>query len=175
MTRNIYIFLFSISFFFLTIQSKADEKIVFIDLNFVFKESLFGIDFNDKFNSKSSEIKLKIDNFQNTINIEKNNLLNKKNLLSEDEYQNKLIDLENKIKEYNASIKSDENNLSQFQVKAKNEFLKELLPILENYSNINSISIIMKKESLLIAKDTLNISNDIIDLFNEKIKKVTIK
>ena len=56
-----------------------------------------------------------------------------------------------------------------------NLFFNRLNLIVENYSVNNSISIILRKENLLMAKKNLDITSDIFNLFNEKIEKLTIK
>tara|TARA_B100001063_G_scaffold203875_1_gene198202 strand:- start:644 stop:841 length:198 start_codon:yes stop_codon:yes gene_type:complete len=64
--------------------------------------------------------------------------------------------------------------LNLFKSKVENEFFNKLNSIIENYSTNNSISLILKRENLLMAKKNLDITKDIFDLFNEKINKITI-
>lgn len=175
MIKNKFIFLTFFLTFFFYIQLNAEEKISFIDINFVFNEFLFGKDFNIILKNKSSKINLKIKDFQSKIENEKSDLLNKKNLLNEDDYNKKLIEIDTKIKEYNSIIKKDEEDLNRFKTNMREEFFQNLLPILEEFSKKNSISLVLKKENILIGKNTLDITSDIVKLFNEKKNKVTIK
>ena len=64
--------------------------------------------------------------------------------------------------------------MNLFKSKVENEFFNKLNSIIENYSTNNSISLILKRENLLMAKKNLDITKDIFDLFNEKINKITI-
>ena len=175
MIKNKFIFLTFFLTFFFNIQLNAEEKIAFIDINFVFNESLFGKDFNIILKNRSSKINLKIKDFQSKIENEKSDLLNKKNLLNEDDYNKRLIEIDTKIKEYNSIIKKDEGELNRFKTNMREEFFQNLLPILEDFSKKNSISLLLKRESILIGKNTLDITSDIVKLFNEKKNKVTIK
>ena len=161
------IFLFSIS------NLKAQDNIVFIDLNFIFNESLFGKDFNKKLDEKSSILNLKIKDFKIEIDNRKKDLLNKKNLLSETEYNQKVKDLEENIQKYNLNITSEKDKLEKYKVKIRQEFFQYLLPLLEEYSNENSISLILKKDSILLGKNSIDITDEIVKIFNEKKYKAT--
>ena len=57
--------------------------------------------------------------------------------------------------------------LSDFQKKNKNEFVKTLNNTLEIYSKEHSISMILRKENLLIGKNSLDVTKDILELFNK--------
>jgi len=175
MIKHKFFFLtFFLTCFFYT-HLKAEEKIVFIDLNFVFNETLFGKDFNNVLKNKSSKINLKIKDFQSKIENEKTDLLNKKNLLNDDDYNKKLKEIDTKIIEYNSIIKQDEEDLNKYKKNVREEFFQNLLPLLQDFSEKNLISLVLKKESILIGKNTLDITNEIVKLFNEKKNKVTIK
>ena len=52
-------------------------------------------------------------------------------------------------------------------MKHKNEFVKTLNSTLEAYSKKHSISMIFKKENILIGKNSLDITKDILELFNK--------
>ena len=70
-----------------------------------------------------------------------------------------MLDLENKLKDYNSKITKKNNELTNLQLKARKEFFNNLRPILEDYAKENSIDIILKKENVLIGKTNLDISN----------------
>ena len=52
--------------------------------------------------------------------------------------------------------------------------LKQLNPILAEYSKNNNISIIMRKKDLVIARSDLDITIQIIELVNSKVKKIKL-
>lgn len=83
--------------------------------------------------------------------------------------------MQNQVNEYNLVITQKNKDLSNFTSKAKIEFSNELKVILEEYSKENSISMILRKENLLIAKNSLDITKGILDLFDKKIKEIIIK
>ena len=140
--------------------SLAQEKIVFIDINFIFKNSNVGKDLNDQIKKKDDQIESEIESFKSNIEKEKNQILSQKNVISTEEYNNKITDLENKIKEMNNLIAKKKNELNNF---------------IEIYSTENSIDMILDKSNLLMARKDLNITQKIINLFNENVKEINIK
>ena len=54
------------------------------------------------------------------------------------------------------------------------KLLKEINPILADYSNKKNISVILRKKDIVIAKTDLDITNEIIELVNSKVKKINL-
>ena len=162
-------------FFFLTNTANSIEKVVFIDLNFIFKNSIAGKNLDLQIINQTKKLKVEISVYKDEIKLKKKELLSKKNVLADDEYKKKVIILEKRIKEINSIISNKNKNLSIFKSNVEKEFFVKLNSIIEKYSIDNSISIILKKENLLMAKKNLDITNDIFEIFNENIDKITIK
>jgi len=165
-----------ILFFLLSINnSLADEKIVFIDINFIFKNSNVGKNLNEQIKKKDNQISLEIKKFKNDIEVEKNQIISQKNVISVEEYNNKINILETKIKEMNNLIAKKKIELDTFKNKIETSFSKELNSIIEIYSTENSIDMIFNKSNILMARKDLNITEKIINLFNENVKEINIK
>ena len=173
MFRNL---LFIIFFFLLVISnSLAQEKVVFIDINFIFKNSNVGKELNEQIRKKDNQINLEINKFKNDIEVKKNEIISQKNVISVEEYNKKIENLETKIKEMNNLIAKKKNELNKFKNKVEASFSKELNSIIEIYSTENSIDMIFDKSNLLMARKDLNITQKIINLFNENVKEINIK
>ena len=173
MFRNL---LFIIFFFLLVISnSLAQEKVVFIDINFIFKNSNVGKELNEQIRKKDNQINLEINKFKNDIEVKKNEIISQKNVISVQEYNKKIENLETKIKEMNNLIAKKKNELDKFKNKVEASFSKELNSIIEIYSTENSIDMIFDKSNLLMARKDLNITQKIINLFNENVKEINIK
>ena len=54
------------------------------------------------------------------------------------------------------------------------KLLKEINPILTDFSKKKDISVIMRKKDIVIAKTDLDITNEIIQLVNSKVKKINL-
>ena len=153
----------------------AQDKIVFIDMNYILNNSLAGKDLQTQLNEKNKKIKTKLNNYQNEINQKKEEILAKKNVLSNEEYENKLKEIQNEVLKINQLMAKEDKNFIDFKKKIEKEYFKNLNPIIEQYSIENSIGIILNKKNLLMAKNTLDITKEIFNLFNKKIDKLTIK
>ena len=164
-----------IIFFSISNVSKAQDNVAFIDLNIIFDNSNAGKKINKDIVNKKKQNDNNFKDLQTKFESDREKLLAKKNVISKDEFNKQLFDLENKLKDYNSKIKKENNELTNLQLKARKEFFNSLRPILEDYAKENSIDIILKKENVLIGKTTLDISNDILKIFDKKVKKISIK
>ena len=173
MIRNL---LLITSFFLLVTKiTFAQEKVVFIDINFIFKNSIVGKELNEKIAKKDNEINLEIKKFKNDIEVEKNEITSQKNVISIEEYNKKIKILETKIQEMNKLISTKKIELNKFKKNVETRFSKELNLIIEKYSTENSIDMILDKSNLLMARKELNITQQVINLFNENVKEINIK
>ena len=172
MLKKIIIF-FSI-FFSLVGLSHSNEKIVFIDINFIFSNSIAGKDLNKKISEKNEKLKSEIIDFKKKIDDDRNQILSQKNVLSEEEYNIKIDNLEKKIKQINSNISEKNEELRLYKIKVENIFSKNLNLIIEQYSVENSINIVLNKDNLLMAKKELDITQKVLAIFNEKFDKISI-
>ncbi len=152
---------------FVIINASAEDKIAFIDLNYIYANSKIGKKIIKETQAKQKILNKEFQDFQKSLDKEKEKLLAQKNVLSEEEFKKKLKDLETNLQNYNQIIAKKNKDLLEFQKKNKNEFANTLKSTLEIYSKDNSISIILRKENLLIGKSNLDVTKDILDLFNK--------
>ena len=164
-----------IFFFFQTVFVFAQDKIAFIDLNFIFLNSEAGKNITLQIKEKKNKLDNDVANFKQKIDEEKKTISAQKNVLSKNDFEIKVKELEKNIKEINLVISKKNKDLAEFKSKVEREFFEKLNKVVETYSLNNSIDIILKKENLLIAKKNLDITNDIFEIFNEKIKEINIK
>ena len=158
--------------FFLIINfnntSYANEKIVYLNVNYVFSNSISGKEANKFFESKVKDLENEVNKFSKSINDEKNKLIKQKNILSDDEFNKKFTEIDNKIKEFNKKIKIKNDEIVNLRKQVRSNFTKELKEILSNYSTENSINMIFNQEDILVGSKTLDISNDILKIVDSK-------
>ena len=174
MIRNFFVIFFCI-FFNLNENLYAEEKLAFIDINYIYNNSSAGKKVNKKIQGETKKINSELTEFQKKIDTEKKTLLTQKNVMSKDEFEKKLRTLEKNLNEYNSIISKKNKDLVNFKNKVRVEFSKKLKIILEDYSKKNSISMILKKENILIGKTNLDATSDILNLFDNNIKNFSIK
>ena len=121
--------------------------------------------------------KQNIDNFKK-IEIElkkqEQDIISKKNILEKAELEKKLNELRKKSNDYRVDRKKKMDSLSKKRIDVTNNILKQLQPILTEYSDLESISLIVDKKSIVIGKTELDITDRIIELLNTKIKSVDL-
>ena len=167
MSKNFISFVLVILIFFLGTNLFAQEKIAFIDLNFVYSNSKIGKKMIKEISNKQENINKDFKDFQNKLDKEKEKLLSQKNVLAEDEYKKKIIALEQDLKKYNEIISKKRKDLIDYQNKSKNEFIKKLQSTLQKYASENSLSLILRKEQILIGSNQLDVTKDILELVNK--------
>jgi len=166
-----------IIFFFLIINlnntSYANEKIVYLNVNYVFSNSISGKEANKSFENKVKNLQNEVNKFTKNINNEKDKLIKQKNILSDEEFNKKFTDIDNKIKEFNKKIKIRNDEIVNLRKQVRSKFTKELKKILSSYSTENSINMIFNQEDILVGSKALDISNDILKIVDSnKIKLI---
>ena len=160
--KKLLFILFSSSIFVLlsTTFSTSNEKIIFINFDYVLNNSLKGkLIFNDLNKIKEKNIK--------NLEIDKKNLENKENdiKLKKDI---KLLKLN--VQKFNDKKILMEKELNKLQNERVNDFINQINDILEKYMNDQSIDIMFNSNNILIGKKSINKTQEILKLVNEKIK-----
>ena len=101
-------------------------------------------------------------------------LISQKNILSKEEFENKIKELRKDISDYQKSRGKILNDIAKKRVKASTNLIKKLTPILEEYSKQKSISLIVQKKHIVMGKKEDDITKDILDLVNQRIKSIKI-
>ena len=164
--KNNFFLTFILSLFIFN-STFAEEKIAFIDLNYVYANSKIGKKIIKEIQSKRTNLDKDFKEFQIKLNKEKENLIKQKNVLAKDEYNKKLVTLENNLKKYNEIITKKNKDLIDYQNKSKNEFKNALISTLADYAKNNSIALILNKEQVLIGVKSLDVTKEILDLVNK--------
>ena len=152
----------------------AENNIVFINMNTVVEKSKIGISIKNQFKKLN---KSNLDSFKKIEdNLKKNeqDLISKKNILSQDEFKAKTIELRKKVLTYQSNRKKKTSQLNQKRVTATQQLFKEINPILATYSKENNIAFILDKRSVVTASTNLDITNAIIELLNKSNPKINI-
>jgi len=169
--------LFLILFFFSLTGNllKAEEKVSYIDIDYVLTNTIAGKELLKKL---KKEEELKIDKFKSnddTFRDEQKKILAKKNLISEEEINKEMKSLQVKFQKYKEEKIKE---VDDFKIKRNRNianFLSLINPIIEKYMTDNSIYILIDKKNVFIANKDYDITNNLIELINNQIKTVEIK
>ena len=157
-------------FFFFTGLSQSNEKIVYLDVDFVLANSdkgkiiLSNLEEKNKENIKIIQSKEKILKDQET------QIIKQKNIISEDSYKEKVNNLKNKIDIFKKDKDKLVKNFNQLRQQEINEFIKLVDQILGEYVEKNAIDLVLNKKDILMGKNKYNITNEILELVNKSNK-----
>ena len=152
----------------------AETNIVYLDLNIIYNETKVGkliftelekIQKNNISNFKKNEESLKK---------EEQKIFSQKNILSEEEYEKKILSFNKQVDKYKSNRNKSINELKNKRVKSINKLSKSVNKILAEYSDEKKISFIIPKKNIIIGKSELDITNDILIIVDKKVKKITI-
>ena len=163
---------YNILFFFFITISQSFSEIVYIDINKILNESNAG---KKALGELEENINKRNEFFSSTekklINEEKK-IMKQKNILSEEDFNKKLIDLSNKVKNYNLNKNKQIKELNDKKISYRNKFIELLNPIIAKYASENNIDIVIRKEQMIVGKTELDISEPILSIVNKEIKKI---
>ena len=165
--NKIYIFIF---FFLINLtNSHANDGVFFLDIDYIVNNSNSGKiiikklqDINSKNNSilnkQGEEIKLLEDEIAKV-----------KNVISEEELQNKVKNLKKNISLYRSNKKKILDDFNVLKKKELENFFEKITPFIEEFMNIKSIKIIFDKKNIFIANANYDITDELIKFLDEKL------
>ena len=163
-------FLLIIVLFFFSNNSFSKE-IVFLDVQFIIDNSEVGKYYKEKILVIEKEKNINLEIIKSKIKEKENEINKQKNIMSKNEIDKRIADLNKLVKEY----KSKRNeNFKEVLEKKKNytsKILKILNPLLTRYVEENNINLVVEKKNILLGIKTLDITNDLMKILNEEVEQ----
>ena len=151
-----------------------ENIIVYIDLNKIMNNSIAGKSITSQLENNHKKNISKLKKTEEELKKEESEIISQKNILTKEEYEKKIIDLRDKAKNFRKQRNENINNLNNQRLQATAKIINLIKPILSEYSEKNSISIIIDKKNVIIGKTTLDITDDILKIVDEKIGKINL-
>jgi outer membrane protein len=161
-------------FFLFSFPLYSNEKIVYLDVEKIMKESIAGKAAIAQIKKKREITISKFQKKEKEIIEKEKKLISQKNVLNEEEFKKKIQDLRGDIAKYQKDRNKASNDITQTRIKASTSLIKKLTPILEVYSKENSIKIIVQKKHIVMGSNEYDITSDILSLVNQKIKSIKV-
>ena len=150
----------------------ANEKIAFIDLNFIMNNSVAGKSITTFVDNLSKEKNNDFKVIENEIKKDENELISKKNIIEESIYIKKVNEIRIRINDYKLERQKFNKNLKEKKIKYKNSLLEKLNPIISNYVEQNSITLVLPKKMIIIGKKDLDITKQILEALDKSVQKI---
>ena len=160
--------------FFICSNVFAQEKIVYLDVNKLLNESDAGKYINNELNKINNSNIEEFKKIETSIKSEEEKILKQKNILKNEEFNDKVNELRDKYKSYQDLKNNKNSEINKLRLNAGNKILKIVNEILSKYSKENEISLIIDKKNIIIGKTQLDVTSEILSLLNKKINKVEI-
>ena len=146
----------------------------YIDFQKILNESTAGKKAQNELKNRLSQTIKKLDKTQKDLQNQEKQIIQQKKLISAEEYKKKVDELRKKVTELQKNRSNALGKISKQRAKAKNELLKNLEPIIQEYMQEKQIRMVLNKKDLIQADNKLDITKDIMVLLNEKIKSVKL-
>jgi len=169
---KIYFKLILILLFILIKQplSLADQKITFLNLEKILNDTNTGKKILRNLETIKNNNSNNFKKISDEIRSKEEDILKQKNILSEEEFEKKIINLRKEVKRFN----DDRNKIiKEFEITKKNEldnFLKKITPFIEKYIAENSVGLVLNQKNIFIADKKYDITNEIIAIVDENLK-----
>lgn len=147
------------------------NNIVYLDVQFIIDNSDIGIFYKDKIKKIQDNNKKILKPSEEQIKKKELEINNQKNIISKDEIENKIRDLNILLKNFQVKRKELNNAVIDTKKKYTSEILKLLNPLITNYVEKNKILLVIEKKNILVGIKSLDITPNILKIINEETKK----
>ena len=172
--KYLYNLIFIIIFFLNFTLLKANELISYVDMDLLMNSSEAGKSISSELTTIHKKTTADLKKIEEELKKEEADLIKQKNVISNEEFEKKLSILRNKASDYQNQRKKSNDSINKKRLDATSELISLIQPILAEYANNNSISIIFQKKNIIIGKTELDITADILKILNERHKKISI-
>ena len=170
--KCIYNLLFITIFFLNFTLLKAEELISYVDMEILMNSSEAGKSISIQLTAIHKKTTSELKKIEEELKKEELDLVKQKNVISNEEFEKKLSLLRNKASDYQKQRKKSNDSINKKRMDATSDLVNLIQPILAEYANEKSISIIFQKKNIIIGKTELDITEDILKILNEKHKKI---
>lgn len=167
MKKKFFFFHLILFFFYLTSYSNSGEKVAFIDLDYIVKNSNLGREVLkeiDELNKKNLDNLNKKQEELKNLELELNK---KKNILSTDELNKEIGLLKNKINKYNEEKDLLVSQFTKFKNSELDKLMNKINPIVQDYMKENSIEILFDRKNIYIGDVNSDLTKIIINELNK--------
>lgn len=164
-----FLIFFFVIFFSFTATLIAEDKIYYLNVDFLLNESKIGKKIIKELeNLHEDNLKLIKETEKKLIQKDKD-IKNTKNIISKIEFEKKIVSLNKELNEFNNFRNNLSNNFNSQKIERLNSLFKDINPIIENYMKKNNINILLDKKNIFIGNIDRDITNDIIEIIDQKL------
>ena len=168
MTLRKFLILITILFFSFNFTiASTNENVRYVNIDVILNNSDLGKIIINKLKKQNDTNIDKIKTIENEIKKENEELAKLKNIITEEEFNKKLVFLKKKIDDFNILKNKLSNELNEFKKKEIKLFFEKINPIIEQYMEQNSIALILDKKNIFVARSDYDMTQELLDLINK--------
>jgi outer membrane protein len=158
-------------FFYITLfnPSYSNDKIAFIDIDYLIKNSEIGkkvlLKINDLDKKNVKNLKKKDTMLKNL----ETEIRNKKNIISDEAYNKEVISFRKKITYLNEEKNNLVKEFNAYKKKELKNIFDQISPIISNYMDKNSITIILDSKNIFMGKVNSDLTKNVLIEINKKL------
>ncbi len=168
--NHLHKFLIIFFIFFISTNLSNSKETAFVDIDYIVANSNIGkkvLENIDKLDKKNVEKLKKKNKSLQELEI---TIKNKKNVISEDAFNKEVISFQKKVQEFKAEKNEIVKNFNDFKRKELKNIFKKISPIINDYMEENSISILLDSKNIFMGSKKSNLTEDILDRINKEFK-----
>ena len=167
---------FVVTFFLLVCTySFAEQKIVVLDMKYVLNFSKAGKGAQDFLKKSFTDNQKKFADIEQNLKKEEIDLLEKRTILSKEEYTKKTDALRKKVIDYQSQRRASLDKIATQRAKSREVLLKATDPILNTYIKENNISLVIDKKDMLGGNPEYDITQIIVEKLNKALPSLNLK
>ena len=156
-------------FFFCIYSNNSYAEIFYIDIDMIINQTNVGKHINKEFENAKKINNAKNLETKNKLVKREEKLITQKNILDENEFNNKLNLFRKDVNDFNQLNQRTNKDLQNKLLNNKSNFLKLIEPILLEYVAENNITYLLQKKYIIVGHNDCNKTLDIIKLVDKKI------
>ena len=160
--------------FFSKVSISQENKTVYLDLSMIMGNSNAGKSINSQLEANHKKNIANFQKLEEELKNEEAKIISQKTVISKEDFENKIMNLRDKANKYRKERNDSMNNLNNQRLNATQKMITLITPILSEYSDNNSISLIIQKRNIIIGKTSLDITDDILKIIDKKIEKISL-
>ena len=165
-----FIFFFILIFSLCFKNSYSNESIAILDLDGLLEKTNFGKKIINELNLINNKNLNLLKEIEGKIKSDRDKINAQKNILSDEQLNEKLNELNKEIKKFQSEKNKLVNKFNLEKKKKLDDFFKQIIPEIEKYIDENQIDIVIDKKNIFIANRKNNITEDIVKIIDEKLK-----
>ena len=138
-------------------------------MDYILNQSTKGKSISEILEKEKNTTTEKLNSMEEILKIEEKQIISKKNILNDNQFNELIQEFQIKVDNFNFQKREAIDKLNKKKINLTKEFIDQINPIFVEFAQKNSISIILKKNNIIIGDTNLDKTLEFLNLVNEKI------